>query len=98
MTNGDDVVTITLRKRPWWFWVCTGLWLLLEILLVQTALASVGEREHRAATISWIVVGLLAAFACFAWLRRGGPRKRGHSSGQQQEASISEPTSISSVD
>ena len=57
-----------------------------------------GEGEHRAATISWIVVGLLAAFACFAWLRRGGPRKRGHSSGQQQEASISEPTSISSVD
>jgi len=69
-----------------------GLWLLLEVLFVQTAVASVGKAST-ARHISWIVVGLLAAFACFAWLRRGGPRKRGHSSGQQQEASISEPTS-----
>ena len=98
MTSDTDFFTITIRKRTGWFWGLAGPWLLLEVLFVQTAVASVGEGEHRAATISWIVVGLLAAFACFAWLRRGGPRKRGHSSGQQQEASISEPTSISSVD
>ena len=40
MTNGDDVVMITIRKRPWWFWALAELWLLLEVLLVQTALAS----------------------------------------------------------
>jgi hypothetical protein len=71
MTNGDDVVTITLRKRPWWFWVCTGLWLLLEILLVQTALASARESEYRAASISWIAAAILAAAGVFGWLRRG---------------------------
>ena len=71
MTNGDDVVTITLRKRPWWLWVCTGLWLLLEILLVQTALASARESEYRAASISWIAAAILAAAGVFGWLRRG---------------------------
>lgn len=75
MTNGDDVVTITLRKRPWWFWVCTGLWLLLEILLVQTALASARESEYRAASISWIAAAILAAAGVFGWLRRRDSRK-----------------------
>lgn len=75
MTNGDDVVTITMRKRPWWFWVCTGLWLLLEILLVQTALASARESEYRAATISWIAAAILAAAGVFGWLCRGDSRQ-----------------------
>jgi hypothetical protein len=98
MTSGTDFFTITIRKRTGWFWGLAGLWLLLEVLFVQTAVASVQEGEYRAATICWIAVGVLATFGCFAWLRRGGPRKRGHSSGQQQEASISGPTSISTVD
>ena len=75
MTNGDDVVMITIRKRPWWFWVCTGLWLLLEILLVQTALASARESEYRAASISWIAAAILAAAGVFGWLRRRDSRK-----------------------
>jgi hypothetical protein len=98
MTSGAGVITITIRKRTWWFWSLAGLWLLLEVLFVQTAVASVQEGEYRAATICWIVVGLLAAFGGFAWLRRRGPRKRGHSSGQQQAVSTSEPASISTAD
>jgi Na+/melibiose symporter-like transporter len=98
MTSDTDFFTITIRKRTGWFWGLAGLWLLLEVLFVQTALASVQEGEYRAATICWTVVCVLAAFGCFSWLRRRGPRKRGHSSGQQQEASISEPTSVSTVD
>ncbi len=43
MMNGADVFTITVRKRPWWFWTLSGLWLLLEVLLLQTAVASVWE-------------------------------------------------------
>ena len=71
MPNDHDTFVITIRKRPWWFWVCTGLWLLLEILLVQTALASARESEYRAASISWIAAAILAAAGVFGWLRRG---------------------------
>jgi len=75
MTNSAEVITITLRKRAWWFWVLAGLWLQLEFLLVQTALASVRESEYRAAVISWIAAAVLAAGGIFGWLRRGDSRK-----------------------
>jgi Na+/melibiose symporter-like transporter len=97
MINGADVFTITIRKRAWWFWALAGLWLLLEILLLQTAVASAQEREYRAATISWMLVGLLATLGCFAWLRRRGPHKHSNLSEQHREATTSEPTSISTA-
>lgn len=75
MTNSDDVIAITVHKRAWWFWVLAGLWLQLEVMLVQTALASVRESEYRAATISWIAAAVLASGAAFCWLRRGDSRK-----------------------
>ena len=75
MTNGADTLTITIRKRPWWFWVLAGLWLLLEILFLQTALASAREGEPRAAAISWIAVAVLAAAGVLVW--RGQSRSRG---------------------
>ena len=75
MMNNADVFTITMRKRAWWFWIFAGLWLQLEVLLVQTALASVRESEYHAAVISWIAAAVLAAVGVFGWLRRGAPRK-----------------------
>lgn len=97
MTNSADVFTITIRKRPWWFWLLAGLWLLLEALLLQTAVASVREGEYRAATISWIVVSLLAAFGCIVWLRRRRPQKCGESNGQHHGSSTSRPANVSTV-
>jgi hypothetical protein len=82
MTNASDAYTITIHKRPWWFWALTGLWFLLELLLLQTALASVRESEYRAATISWIAAAVLAGVGVFAWLRRGPSPKPGASSDQ----------------
>lgn len=96
-TNGADVFTIAIRKRTWWFWALAGIWLLLEALLVQTAVASVEEGEFRAATICWIAIAVIAAFGCIAWFHRGLPYKRRGSSGQSQEASTSEPTNTSPV-
>jgi len=75
MTNGDDYFTIIMRKRPWWFWATAELWLLLEIVLVQTAVASARESEYRAAAISWIAAAILAAAGVFGWLRRRDSRK-----------------------
>jgi hypothetical protein len=71
MTSGSGFFTITIRRRPWWFWALTGTWLLLEVVFLQTALASVKEGEYRAAAICWIAVAVMAAFGCIAWLRRG---------------------------
>jgi hypothetical protein len=82
MTNDADTFTVTVRRRPWWFWVLAGLWLQLEVLLVQTALASVRESEYRAATISWIATAVLAAVGVFGWIRQGQPRRPGESNGQ----------------
>jgi hypothetical protein len=82
MTNGADFFTITIRKRPWWFWALAGLWFLLEVLILQTALASVEEGEVRAATISWIAATVLAAAGVLAWLRRKRPHRLGESKGQ----------------
>jgi hypothetical protein len=75
MTNSDNFFTITVRKRPWWLWALAELWLLLEVVLVQTALASARESESRAATISWIAATILAAAGAFGWLRRVDSRK-----------------------
>jgi len=75
MTNSADVITITMRKRAWWFWVLAGLWLQLEVLLVQTALASVRESEYCAAVISGTAAAVLAAVGVFGWLRRGDSRE-----------------------
>jgi hypothetical protein len=70
MTNATDVFTITIRRRPWWFWALAGLWLLLQVVILQTAFASVRESEYRAATISWIAAAVLAGVGVFGWLRR----------------------------
>jgi hypothetical protein len=43
MPNGANTFTVTIRKRPWWFWVLAGLWMLLEVFFLQTALASARE-------------------------------------------------------
>ena len=76
MPNGTDTLTVTIRKRPWWFWVLAGLWVLLEVLFLQTALASAGESEYRAAAISWIAVAVLAAAGVMVWFLQGRPRTR----------------------
>jgi hypothetical protein len=86
MANGTDVFAITIRKRPWWFWALAGLWLLLEVLMLQTALASVKEGEVRAATISWIAAAVLAAVGVLAGLRRGRSHNLGNSSAQPDDA------------
>jgi hypothetical protein len=72
--NGTDTFTITIRKRPWWLWILAALWALLEALFVQTALASARENEYRAAALSWIAVGILAAAGVLVWFLQGRPR------------------------
>jgi hypothetical protein len=69
--NGANTLTFTIRKRPWWFWALAGLWMLLEVLFLQTAFASARESEYRAAAISWIAVAVLAAAGVLVWFLQG---------------------------
>ena len=71
MPNGANTLTVTIRKRPWWFWALAGLWMLFEVLFLQTALASARESEYRAAAISWIAVAVLAAAGVLVWFLQG---------------------------
>jgi hypothetical protein len=82
MAKDRDVFTIRMRKRPWWFWGLAAAWLLLEVVLIQTALASAEEGEYRAATICWIAAGVLAGCGGIAWLHKGRPHNLGASSEQ----------------
>ena len=45
---------IEIEKRPWYQWLAWIAWFLLEIFLLQNAIASSGELEPLAATIFWI--------------------------------------------
>jgi hypothetical protein len=75
MTNGADTITITIWKRAWWFWALAALWVLVEVLLLQTASASMRESEYRAADIAWILAALVAGAGVVAWLRPGRPHR-----------------------
>ena len=71
MPNATDHFTITIRRRPWWLWVLAVLWVLLELLSLQTALASAREGEPRAAAIGWIAVAVLAGVGFLVWFLQG---------------------------
>jgi hypothetical protein len=74
MPTSTDTFTVTIRKRPWWLWILAAWWALLEVLFVQTALASARESEYRAAAFSWMAVATLAAAGVLVRILRGRPR------------------------
>jgi len=76
MPTATGTFTITIRKRPWWLWILAVLWALLEVLFVQTALASARESEYRAAAISWTAVAVLAAAGILVWFLQGRSQTR----------------------
>ena len=62
-------LTLSVHKRRWWVWLVASLWLAVEIVLVQTAVASSWEHEPRAAAISWTMAAVLAAIGIRLWHR-----------------------------
>ena len=74
MPNRTGTFTIEIRKRPWWFWTLAVLWIPLEVLCLQTALASERESEYRAAAIGWIAFGVLGATGVLAVIIHRRPR------------------------
>jgi len=68
----SEKITIQLQKRPWWEWLVAALWLVLEVVLLQNAIASGGELEPRAAMIFWVTFFVVLVGGVVVWfLRRG---------------------------
>ena len=62
--------TIEVKKRPWYEWLLWAIWILVEIFLLQSALASGRELEPRAATIFWIAFFVLLLGGGVVWYLR----------------------------
>ncbi len=70
MSSIQKNVTISLVKRPWYEWALWALWVVLEIFIVQNALASTAELEPRAALLFWITFVVLLAGGVIVWFVR----------------------------
>jgi hypothetical protein len=70
MANNSSNIKIEVVRRPWYEWVLWAVWLLVEIVLVQNALASAAELEPRAATIFWITFAVLLLGGVIVWITR----------------------------
>jgi hypothetical protein len=59
-----------IRIDPWYEWLVWAIWLLVEVVLLQNALASGAELEPRAASIFWITFGVLLLGGVIVWITR----------------------------
>ena len=68
----SDNFAIEIKKRPWYEWLLWAVWLLLELFILQNALASGAELEPRAATIFWVTFVVLGLAGVVVWFIRRG--------------------------
>ncbi|MBL8096119.1 MAG: hypothetical protein JNL73_18230 [Anaerolineales bacterium] len=62
--------TIQVLKRPWYEWVLWAVWFLVEIFVLQNAIASGAELEPRAASIFWMTFVVLLLGGGIVWFVR----------------------------
>jgi len=70
MSTEKRTVNIAIAQRPWYEWVLWVIWLLVEVFLVQNAIASSSEYEPRAAMIFWITFAVLLIAGGVVWFLR----------------------------
>jgi hypothetical protein len=70
MSNRPSNFKIEVARRPWYEWLVWAIWLLVEVVLLQNALASGAELEPRAASIFWITFGVLLLGGVIVWITR----------------------------
>lgn len=68
--NHPSNIKIEITRRPWYEWLLWTVWLVVELVLVQNALASAAELEPRAATIFWITFAVLLLGGVIVWITR----------------------------
>ncbi|HRF46470.1 MAG TPA: hypothetical protein PLC98_02495 [Anaerolineales bacterium] len=62
--------TIQVLKRPWYEWVLWAVWFLVELFVLQNAIASGAELEPRAASIFWMTFVVLLLGGGIVWFVR----------------------------
>jgi hypothetical protein len=66
----SEKFVIEIKKRRWYEWLLWAIWLLVEVFVLQCAIASIGELEPRATIIFWSVFGVLFIGAAVIWAMR----------------------------
>jgi len=66
----EEYFAIKVVRRPWYQWILWGLWLTLEIVFSQAAIASAKEFEPRAAMVFWLLFGVLLLGGIIIWIIR----------------------------
>ena len=62
--------TLQIAKRPWYEWALWVVWFLVEIFILQNAIASGAELEPRAASIFWMTFVVLLLGGGIVWFVR----------------------------
>jgi hypothetical protein len=63
-------IGIEVKPRPWLEWVLWLVWLLVEIFVLQNALASAAEMQATAQIIFWVVFAVLLIGGVVVWIIR----------------------------
>ncbi len=61
---------IEILRRPWYEWVLWAGWLIVLVILAQTAIASAQELEPRVSMINWVIFGVLLLGGAIVWFVR----------------------------
>lgn len=66
----SDKYVIEIKKRPWYEWLLWAGWLIVELALLQMAVASKSELEPRAQTLFWISFFVILIGGAVVWYMR----------------------------
>ncbi len=66
----DNPAGAAIVRRRWYEWALWTAWLLVELFVLQNAVASRQELEPRASTIFWILFAVLLAGGVIVWFAR----------------------------
>jgi hypothetical protein len=66
----SDKYVIEIKKRPWYEWSLWAGWLIVELALLQMAVASKSELEPRAQTLFWISFFVILIGGAVVWYMR----------------------------
>jgi hypothetical protein len=66
----NDKYTLSVKKRPLGEWVLWALFAILEVFVLQNAIAAGQELEPRAAAIFWVTFVVLLLAGAVVWFIR----------------------------
>ena len=59
-----------VKARPWYEWLLWVVWLVAEVFFLQNAISSRVEHQGTAATIFWVIFGIILVAGVVVWIVR----------------------------